>query len=127
MAKQIPRTEFDKMPVADVIALLKEKCKINLKSNTSELIVRDIAQNKLHGILFINNDEEIKNDKIVKKIVKIIKNFEKCPTCLNITLIKQPFPKSTGLQGSKYCTTCGYLEKPKDTKETTTKKKESKQ
>jgi len=67
MVKLISRSEFDKMPIDKIIELLKTHNKINLKSNTSQLIVRDLGQNKLHGIVFINNDEELKNDKITKK------------------------------------------------------------
>lgn len=123
----ISQTEFNKIPKDNLIVQLREKCKIHLSGKTSELIVRDIAQNKLHGTIFINNNEEMKGNKIVKKTIKINKNFEKCPGCGQKSLIQQPFPESTGLKGSKYCVGCGYLQKPKDTKQKTTSKKESKQ
>jgi len=126
MVKLISSSEFNKMPIDKIIELLKTHHKINLRSNTSELIVRDLGQNKLHGIIFINNNEEMKDNKITKKPIKINKSFVKCPGCLQKTLIEQPFPESTGLKGSKYCTNCGYLEKPKTTKPKPTKTKDVK-
>ena len=112
MAKLLTLKEFDSLPIDQVKSLLKSIHKVNIPNNAPEINIRDFARNKLHGSHFIFDNEAMINNKIHKKPIILNKNFEKCPRCLQKTLILQPFPVSTGLQGSKYCTGCGYLEKP---------------
>lgn len=123
MAKILSQTEFDSLPIEDIKSILKSIHKINIQKNASELMIRDLARNKLHGTHFIFSNEEVIDDKIHKKPIILNKNFEKCPNCLQKTLILQPFAKSSGLQGSKYCTGCGYLEKPSSKKAKTNSSK----
>ena len=111
MGKQITYQEFNKIPLSELTKLLFAECKLVIPKGASESHIRDIAQNKLHGISFINDNEEIKNDKIIQKPIIITKNYEKCPNCQQKKMILQPFPKESGLEGAKWCESCSYLVK----------------
>jgi len=67
MVKLMSRQEFEKITLSELIKLLKDNSKITIPKGTSELNIRDLAQNKLHGIIFLNNNEEIKDNKIIHK------------------------------------------------------------
>lgn len=126
MAKLLTEKEFDSLPIDEIKSILKSVHNVNIQNNASELHIRDFARNRLHGTHFIFNHEEIIDNKLQRKPIILNKNFEKCPNCLQKTLILQPFPETTGLQGSKYCTSCGYLEKPTSKKSKTNSSKQIK-
>jgi len=110
--KLISLQEFKNLPLTELITLLKSEHNITIPKGAAEITIRDLAQNKLHGNHFLFDNEEKKGDKIVQKPVKITKNYEKCPNCLQNKLILQPFPKLSELYGTKTCDNCGNLVKP---------------
>jgi len=115
MSKEPPKLltldEFNKIPKDELIKLLNES-KVTVPKNTAEMIIRDIARNRLHGSHFLHPYEEKKGNKIVHKPIIIQKNYEECPKCLQKKLVLQPFPKESELYNSKWCENCGNIVKP---------------
>lgn len=110
--KLLSITEFNNIPISEITNLLKSQCSITMPKGASEINIRDLARNKLHGTHFIHNNEEKKGNIIIQKPIIIKKTYEKCPHCSQNKLILQPFPKSSDLYKSKWCENCNKIVKP---------------
>ena len=110
-------TDLDKMSTDELVQILESKTSIKLsaKIKTKRRYVLDLFKNKLHGTEYIRSDEEIKNKIIIKKERTEKKVTKKdCPNCKSKdSLWSQPLPKESGIQGSSWCSKCGFWEIPK--------------
>jgi len=110
-------TDLEKMSTDEIVQILESKTGIKLpaKIKTKRLYVLDLFKNKLHGIEYIRNDEEVKNKIIIKKerVAKKV-TMKDCTNCKSKnSLWSQPLPKESGMEGSSWCSKCGFWEIPK--------------
>ena len=117
MEKLMSLNEFEKLGLSKITNLLETETKTKLPKGVTGRYVLEIAKSRLHGICFINDDEELTNGKISKKSVKISKTYENCPQCSQKSYIVQPFAVATGKKGSKWCEVCGFTDTANKLKE----------
>ena len=106
--------EFQKLTITELRDSIKLNHKITLPAAMNDSFIRDLAQNKLHGIEFIYDHEsyDSKNKTISAKPIKPIKkNFSSCPNCNKQSFLIQKFADDSPQNNSKYCHKCGYSEK----------------
>lgn len=111
-----PSSEIEGMDMDKVKSLLQQHCSITVPKGSSLQQIKALAINRLHGIIFINDDEEVRDNRICKKQQKIQRKGEFCKQCAEINpknknnknLMLQPIPKGHPDYGLRLCAVCGY-------------------
>lgn len=117
--------EFKKLSDQELKTLLiKQHVFYPSRIKHAELI--DRAINQLHGIEFLNSDEKLENNKIIKifKLPKITPGSE-CPNCKQKTMKKLKTINSSSHFGYIHCGYCGLYLSPSEQKRVESEKPKS--
>jgi len=110
--------EFEKLTPVSLKTLLAEN-RIFYPQHIHDNILLDYAKNRLHGIEFLYDNEEMKNGKITLKIKTAPKpkEGESCPNCLQKQLRELNVPESHQYHKTKHCSYCGLYLTPEEQKQ----------